>query len=189
MVNYSESIIYKICCRNVDIKAEYVGSTTNFNRRKSEHKCSCANENNKSYNCYVYQFIRNNGNWQNFDMVEIERYNALDKHDLHKRERYWIETLNSELNGSIPTQTKKEYFQKNRETIQQYQVEYFQKNKASCQQHRAKYSRQVVKCECGSESTKGNITRHNKSQKHIEYLASILPQQINVPRIMSNIKV
>jgi hypothetical protein len=143
MVKYNESIIYKICCRNVEIKSQYIGSTTNFNRRKQQHKSRCITENNKSY---VYHFIRNNGGWANFDMVEVEKCNVNDKHELHKRERYWIETLNSELNGQIPTQTQKEYNQK------------------------------VIKCECGSETTKGNISHHKKTQKHIKYLASILAE-------------
>ena len=112
MVKYKESVIYKICCRNVEIKSQYIGSTTNFNRRKSAHKERCNNESSDKYHLNVYQFIRNNGGWTNFCMIEVEKCNKADKHELHKRERYYIETLNSELNVYIPTQTQKEYKQR-----------------------------------------------------------------------------
>ena len=102
MVNYSQSIIYKICCRNTDIKEIYIGSTTNFRLRKCHHKSDCNNIKNKSYNYRVYKFIRENGGWDNFDMVQIEQYNATDKHSLHARERHWIEELKANLNGHIP---------------------------------------------------------------------------------------
>jgi len=47
MVNYEKSTIYKIVCKDVNIKDCYVGSTTNFNRRKQEHKYNCNNVNSK----------------------------------------------------------------------------------------------------------------------------------------------
>ena len=58
MVKYDESSIYKLCCKNPEIKEEYVGSTTNFTRRKTEHKGTCNNENGKKFNIPVYVFIR-----------------------------------------------------------------------------------------------------------------------------------
>lgn len=53
--------------------------------------------------------MRANGGWDNWDMVEIEKYNATDKQDLHKRERYHIETLKAVLNCELPGRTIKEY--------------------------------------------------------------------------------
>ena len=38
VVNYNQSIIYKICCNDTDVEDIYVGSTTNYYRRKQEHK-------------------------------------------------------------------------------------------------------------------------------------------------------
>ena len=120
MVNYSNSIIYKLCCNNTDITAIYIGSTTNFGRRKGQHKCSCNNENDKSHNLQVYQFIRANGDWENWDMVQVEQYEAKDKHDLHARERYWIEQLKPKLNKYIPTRTQREWCEDNKEYFKQY---------------------------------------------------------------------
>jgi len=37
-IDYSKSIIYKICCNDINIIDIYIGSTTNFITRKAEHK-------------------------------------------------------------------------------------------------------------------------------------------------------
>ena len=129
MVNYNQSIIYKLCCRDVDITEIYVGSTTNFYRRKSGHKCACNRNDNKDYNCYVYQFIRENGSWDNWDMVIVEAFSATDKNDLHKRERHWIETLKAKLNKQTPTRTNKEYQQLNSDKIKENNKQYHQLNR------------------------------------------------------------
>jgi hypothetical protein len=63
MVNYSKGNIYKLCCNDSIIKDIYVGSATNFSRRKSGHKSYCNNPNNIKYNYHVYKFIRENGGW------------------------------------------------------------------------------------------------------------------------------
>ena len=45
-VDYSNTIIYKICCKDESITDVYVGHTTNFIQRKYSHKISCSNLNN-----------------------------------------------------------------------------------------------------------------------------------------------
>ena len=108
MVNYNKSIIYKICCKDINIKEIYVGSTANeLRKRKSKHKSDCNNVNSHSYNLNVYKFIRNNGGFSNWDIVEIEKYNCNDKQELHKRERFYIELLGASLNSQIPNRSKK----------------------------------------------------------------------------------
>ena len=59
---------YKIVCKDENITDCYVGSTINFNHRKRCHKENCYNNKLKQYNCKVYQFIRNNGNWENWEI-------------------------------------------------------------------------------------------------------------------------
>ena len=53
-IDYSNSIIYKLCCRDVNVKEIYVGSTTNFRARKNQHK-SCCKIIKKKNNIKVYQ--------------------------------------------------------------------------------------------------------------------------------------
>ena len=38
MVNYENSVIYKIVCRDLSIKNNYIGSTTDFRKIKINHK-------------------------------------------------------------------------------------------------------------------------------------------------------
>ena len=80
-INYQNTIIYKIVCNDLTITESYVGSTTDFRRRKSQHKSSCNTINNSKYNQKNYIFIRENGGWENWTMLEIEKIaeNLFDK--------------------------------------------------------------------------------------------------------------
>ena len=55
-IDYSKTIIYKLVHKedydNVNV---YVGSTTDFVKRKNQHKKSCNNEKDKGYNAKKYQ--------------------------------------------------------------------------------------------------------------------------------------
>jgi hypothetical protein len=139
MVNYEKSIIYKLCCKDPSITDEYVGSTVNFTRRKCCHKCRCNSENGKHYNLKVYQYIRENGGWDNWDMVEVEKYNAEDKQDLHSRERFWFEELGATLNTQMPLRSATEYRQQNKVKMAEYQTEYRQQNKVKMVDYSSEY--------------------------------------------------
>ena len=54
MVNYNNSMVYKLVSNDINIKDFYIGSTVNFRRRKSEHKSRCNNSNDKCHNQKVY---------------------------------------------------------------------------------------------------------------------------------------
>tara|TARA_R110002153_G_scaffold107484_2_gene247582 strand:+ start:1488 stop:2063 length:576 start_codon:yes stop_codon:yes gene_type:complete len=124
MVNYNNALIYKLCCKNTEIKDIYIGSTTNFTRRKHNHKSSCNNINSKSHTQYKYQFIRDNGGWDNWDMILIEKVNGNDKLELRKKEREYIEKFNSSLNSLISYRNIKEKKQMNKEYLQNYRTEH-----------------------------------------------------------------
>ena len=138
-INYSKAIIYKLCCKNPEITDIYVGSTTHFRKRKNDHKKTCNNQKNKRHHLKVYQFIRDNGGWNNWEMIEIEKYEAVDKLDLHKRERYWLEELQASLNGHIPSRTRKEYREENKEKIAQLKKEHYENNKEKIAQLHKEY--------------------------------------------------
>ena len=139
MVKYDKSSIYKICCKDVNITGEYVGSTTNIQRRKTEHKHHCINDKSEKYNHPVYSYIRENGGWENFDFIEVEKFNATDKNHLHTRERYWIELLKSELNCQIPMRTNKEWKEDNKEHIVEYKKKYAEDNREHIVETNKKY--------------------------------------------------
>lgn len=134
-IDYSKTIIYRIVCNDINIIDCYVGHTTNFINRRTEHK-SCCNKNNKNY---VYEFIRNNGGFDNWNMVEIEKYEAIDVNDAKKRERYWIEYYKSSLNKSIPLRTKQEYNIDNKEELSAKKKEYKINNKEEISKKNKEY--------------------------------------------------
>ena len=100
--DFRDSVVYQIYCLNPIITDVYVGSTTNFTVRKNNHKYSCKKS------CYkVYKFIRDNGGWENWNMVIIKKYpNLTERYQLLKKERKWIKKMNPTLNKTIPNPVK-----------------------------------------------------------------------------------
>jgi hypothetical protein len=97
--------------------------------RRGAHKSNCNNEKDKKYNFNVYQFIRENGGFQNWDVVMHEQLvDCNDKETLRKRERFYIASLKAELNKVIPTRTQKEYRKNNKKKIAEYDKEYRENN-------------------------------------------------------------
>ena len=143
MVKYNQSVIYKIYCNNPEIKDIYIGSTTSLKHRRYEHKYNCITTNRQIYNLKVYQYIREHGGWSNWKIVQIERYVAVDRQDLCKREMYWIETLDPKLN----TRSSMKSF---REREQAYKEKF--------------------DCECGGRYTCRHKSEHFKTIKHQRYL-------------------
>ena len=98
-IDYSKSLIYKICPIDKKIEECYIGSTTSFSRRKYDHKSSCNNIQNKAYSKPLYKHIRENGGWDAFEMVLIEYYPCGSSLELRQREEYWRATFKAELNA------------------------------------------------------------------------------------------
>jgi len=64
---------YKLVCNDPSITEFYIGSTVNWRDRKSKHKSSVCNKNHKNYTTIKAKTIRDNGGWNNWSMIEIER--------------------------------------------------------------------------------------------------------------------
>jgi len=140
MPKYENSIIYKLChCNDLENENIYIGSTTNFRQRKCKHKSSCNNENSKKYNYPVYQFIRENGGWDEWQMIPIEVYPCNNINELEIRERYHIELLKSKLNKIIPTRTGKEYREDNKEKLKEYDKKKYEANKEKILEYQKQY--------------------------------------------------
>jgi hypothetical protein len=136
-INYENACIYEIVCKDVNVTQRYVGSTTNLIKRRFAHKSNCNNEKGKPYSFYVYQFIRENGSFENWDVVLIEQViDCKDKEHLHKRERFFIEEKKAELNKYIPLRTIKEFLEENKEVLAERNKEYRQENKQKMKEYR-----------------------------------------------------
>jgi hypothetical protein len=172
-IDYSKTLIYKIICNDMNCKDIYVGSTTDFTRRKNEHKRKCNNIAGNSYNLKLYENIRENGNWENWTMIEIEKYPCNDGNESRARERYYLEILNASLNTIKPNRSPKEYYEdnkdkilkskqiykeKNKEKIQEYQKEYIEQNKPKLKEYHKEYNSKYY------ETNKENILKSQKEQ-------------------------
>jgi hypothetical protein len=111
-IDYANTIIYKIVCNDLSIKECYVGHTTDFVRRKWSHKYCCKTETDKKYHLKVYKIIRDNGGWENYSIIRIEKYPCKDVNEAKKKEREWFENLNSKLNSHLP--------QRRQNTLEEY---------------------------------------------------------------------
>ena len=161
-IDYSKTIIYKIVCKDLDVKDFYIGSTTQFNKRKSQHKLNHNNPNITSkYNCKLYNCIRQNGYWDNWDMVMIEKIPCADKLEQLKREREYIEELKPTLNNNIPTRSQAEYMvgyrEKNKEQLRLWKKNYDDKNRAEINRK----GNEKIPCDiCGIVICRSSLLRH-----------------------------
>lgn len=106
-IDYSNTIIYKIYCKDETIKDIYIGHTTNFVIRKYQHKTSC---NNTKNDLKIYKTIRENGGWDNWNMIEIAKYNCNDSTEARIKEQQHYEELKVSLNSCPPYVDMKKYF-------------------------------------------------------------------------------
>jgi hypothetical protein len=101
-IDYSNTIIYKITCKDPAVKDVYVGHTTNFVQRKHAHKQSCINAKTLNYKCKLYETIRSNGGWNNWTMEIINFFKCRDHYEARIKEQEYFVSLNATLNSIEP---------------------------------------------------------------------------------------
>ena len=107
-IDYSNTIIYKITCKDPDIKDVYVGHTTNFVQRKHAHKQNCNNPKSSNYACKLYNTIREKGGWTNWHMEILNFFNCFDHFEARQKEQEYFISLNANLNTIQPMPKPKE---------------------------------------------------------------------------------
>jgi hypothetical protein len=180
-INYENTVIYKICCKNKEIKDVYVGHTTNFINRKYQHKLSCINNKN---NCKIYKTIMENGGWDNWEMLEIATYNCKNATEARMKEQEHYELLNPTLNTVSPFSLGEEFccltcnFKTlkrcdwKRHIVTKRHINNIKKNNVI--ENSGANNNNIVepvthKCDCGkSYSSKSNLCKHKKKCKHEE---------------------
>jgi len=90
-IDYSKCIIYHFVCNDTSITESYVGHTTDITRRKSRHKSACCNQKSRDYNLKLYKNIRENGNWENWEMKPLEEFPCENKIQARIKEQEWID--------------------------------------------------------------------------------------------------
>jgi hypothetical protein len=168
-MNYSNACVYKICCQDLKVTDVYVGSTTNLVKRRNLHKSVCNNESHKSYNTPVYQFIREYGGWNNWEVVKVQNVECNCNEDLLKLERECMERLGATLNKQVPSRSKGECHKSYYEEHKTERKAYYEEHKTEI----AEKAKEKVTCQCGSIVVKSQMARHCRTIKHQKYLESL----------------
>ena len=110
--------------KNVNIKAPYIGHSSNFTKRKNCHKSRCNNDKDEKHYLKVYVFIRANEGWDNFEMVLIENFPCETELEALTRERELYEQFDAKLNTQVPNRSQAEYYVDNKKKIIEKQKQY-----------------------------------------------------------------
>ena len=172
MPNYQNGKNYKIICDENDLV--YYGSTTvplwqRIGKHRNDYKLYLQNK--RKYISSCIEILK----YKTHKIVLVEDFSCERREQLVARERFWIEN-NICVNKYIPYRSKEErkdirnshtkvYFQdtkykeSHRKEFREYSKKYREKNLDKI--------KEVIICECGCQTTRQNLARHIKTQKHI----------------------
>jgi len=148
MPNYSNGVIYKIIQRNGEGQI-YIGSTCVLKNRVRQHKSSCTCETSPHHQLPVYQHIRANGGWINWEIQILEEYPCESKAELEIRERYWIEKERPSLNEKRPAravlaggkkEAERQWRKENADRMREYQRQYRQENADTIREYKRQWN-------------------------------------------------
>ena len=137
----------------------YIGSTKDFRIRKNNHKCCVENENQSNYTHPVYKFIRENGGWDNFDMVKIC---DCEEDERVKMEQYHIDFIKPTLNSYNVIVDYEDRLEKRKKR----HIKYYNKNKENIKQYAIKYGAEKVICDCGRDVSKAVRYKARRTGRH-----------------------
>jgi len=172
-IDYSKGFIYKLCCKDKNIDDCYIGSSTNWIKRKNTHKTDCNNPKSKSYNEKKYVFIRENGDWDNWEMILIHNYSCNTSQELRKEEERVRQEYHNNLNSYKAYISQEEILEKekqryidNRDKILEREKQRYIDNRDKILEKNKKYR----------EDNKDKIAKQKK-QYHIDNKDKILEQK------------
>lgn len=133
-MNYSNCVIYKIQNQtNKDLI--YIGhTTTSLKCRLNSHICMSKKSNNK-----FYTIVKNNGGFENFDIILIEIFPCETREQACIREEYFRCSLNAIMNSNrayisiddkkvVMKQRNNDWYIKNKSYILDKRREYYKEN-------------------------------------------------------------
>ena len=169
-IDYSKTIIYKITCKDDNIGHIYIGSTSkSLQERYIKHKYDYG----KKISRKIYETIRNNGGWDNWQIIEIEKYPCESKKQAFERESYHYKQLNADMNSRDPSRHWKQYKIDNRELLCIKAKTYYQENLDKVKEYKRKIAHITSEkhiCECGGKYTTINKNCHLNTKKHLSFV-------------------
>ena len=160
--------VYRIVCKDITITECYVGSTTNIDQRKREHKSRCYNEKDNHYYLKIYTFIRNHGDWDNWNIELLE-----GTENGREREQYWIDHFNPSLNSCVAVSNDEHLRKLRSKSYHRHKEKHFEKNRITSNEHYEKNKEHYTEkfdCECGGRFTRKNRGQHLKTPKHFNFV-------------------
>jgi len=128
--------------------------------------------------------IRENGGWDRFKMIEVEKYLCKDNREAERREDEIMKELKATMNMIRASRTNREYYENNKDKIQEYGKEYRENNKEKIQEYGKEYYENnkdmirkrinsKVTCKCGTVIIRNSLKRHERTKKHTDLINPI----------------
>jgi len=105
--------------------------------------------------------IRSNGGWNNFEMIEIEKYPCEDKREAERRENQVMKQLKANMNARRAFLTQEEKIEVHKE----YKKKYWEENKGRFSECKKEYSKQYYDMHKENISEKGKQYRDDNNEK------------------------
>jgi hypothetical protein len=142
-IDYSSTPVsfYKFVCKNPDILFSYLGHTTNYIKRKSDHKSHCSNSKDKAHKIPLYVFMRKNGGFENWNMIVIHTQICKNKRDAERIETELMEQQQFKLNAMKAYVSEEQH----KEQIAKYAVEYYEQHKEQVAEYNKQHKEQKAK--------------------------------------------
>ena len=196
--DFTQSTIYHIrCIATRDVI--YVGSSTAFGQRASQHKYMCNHAKQKDFHYPVYVHIRDSGGWDLFEVIPVAHMQLNNKTELRIAEQAEMDKYTTLHNVHYAARSKAEYRATHRDVANKYNEQYYADNKDGILAHQKQYytknkdaiseygkqyradnkdaiaSRKAlsVTCECGCVVTNCHLSRHMKTAKHFKLLEQL----------------
>jgi predicted GIY-YIG superfamily endonuclease len=158
---YANAVVYKLCADDIDIV--YIGSTCNIERRMREHKSGAKTGKRYCKSKILYDLSKST---VKYEIVE-ECVGISTANQLTLRERYWILNTPNVVNYDLPTNLSADLSGKSRDAAR---MVLWRRNNAD----KIKETKSApYQCACGSTVQICEVTRHNKTKKHLAHFAFI----------------
>ena len=95
--------------------------------------------------------------WREDNIEYIKEYYENNKEDIKEQKKQYYA-----INKEDIKEQKKQYYENNKE----HKKQYYENNKDRIAHRNAK----KIKCECGCDVTRNQLTRHQRTKKHIELM-------------------
>jgi hypothetical protein len=198
MVNYSNGKVYKIepIIEMLDEGDIYIGSTCKIylSQRMDSHRQKYRKWNGTGpiYAYYSSYDLFDKYGIENCKITLLEVCSCNSKHELKARESHYIRTMKC-VNKNIPNRTKKDWVADNKEYLINYRKNYrianiekekdwvadnkeylinYRKNyRIANIEHMTMLFKITYDCECGKNSQVCGKRRHERSNKHLKFVA------------------